>query len=54
MKIRNKDLRTWLNKRSEEVLKLWKNNEISQADAASKLYHLGIPAQRAWKILEET
>lgn len=44
----------WLIKQRKEVIRKWKNNEISMADAALELHQLGIPALTAWDILART
>lgn len=42
----------WLDKKKNEILRKWKNNEISLRDAVSELSDLGYA--NAWAILENT
>lgn len=44
---------SWLEKRYREVIRKWRVDQISMADAAAELVWLGIPADQAWKILAE-
>ena len=44
----------WFQKRKNEILKRWKNNEVSYGKAASELMGLGYGVDAAYQLLEKT
>lgn len=44
----------WLDKKRDEVLRKWRNNEVSMADAVTELVWLGYTPNQAWSLLANT
>lgn len=47
-------LSKWLAKKRQEVLRKWKDNQLSYIDAAVELHRFGVPVHEAWRILAKT
>lgn len=49
------NIREWLNKRRDAILKDWKENKLSYGDAAAKLMHqCEMSVDQACRLLEKT
>jgi hypothetical protein len=44
----------WLQKKRAEILRRWRNNDISLAEAAALLHQTGIGPLAAWNMLQRT
>lgn len=44
----------WLRKLCNDILRRWKNNELTLADAATLLVETGLTPENAWDILQRT
>lgn len=43
----------WLAKRRREVLRKWRDNELTMAEASAELTNSGLSSEQAWDLLSK-